>query len=78
MIGLISPDSPSIRPFSFVVGDRTRDLFLPVAVTVTVTGADAGRRVGLGPKQAPHQLSPRLKVFLNWLKMRYRQGAKGR
>lgn len=113
MIGLLSPDSPSVRPFSFVTGDQTHDLMLHPAITIT--GADtnvASACAGLGLIQVPryrvegelsrgelsevladspppalpvhalylrtHQLSPRLRVFLDWLKMRYRLGAKGR
>jgi DNA-binding transcriptional LysR family regulator len=113
VIGVLSPDSPSVRPFSFVTAGRTHDLFLPPAITVT--GADtnvASACAGLGLAQVPrygvqaelsrgelvevltdspppplpvhalylhtHQLSPRLRVFLDWLKVRYRQGARGR
>jgi DNA-binding transcriptional LysR family regulator len=113
VIGVLSPDSPSVRSFSFVTGGRTHDRFLPPAITVT--GADtnvACACAGLGLIQAPrygveeevsrgelvevladkppppldvhalylhaHQLSPRVRVFLDWLKLRYRQGARGR
>ena len=113
MIGILSPDSPSVRPFSFVVGNETRELHLDVAITVTAADTNvASACAGLGLIQVPrygveaelalgelvevladslppplpvhalylhtHQLSPRLRVFLDWLHQRYREGARER
>lgn len=35
MMGLLAPDSPSIRPLAFIVAGKVQELMLPAVVTVT-------------------------------------------
>jgi DNA-binding transcriptional LysR family regulator len=111
VIGMLAPDSPSVRPFSFVTGGQTHDLFPKPAIVVNSADTNvASGCAGLGLIQAPRygverelsrgelvevladspppplqvhalylhtpQLSPRVKVFLDWLKLRYRRDAR--
>lgn len=107
MMGLLAPDTSSIRPLAFTVAGKVQELMLPSVLTVT--GPDTNRAsacAGLGIVQVPRygvvselakgtlvelladcpppllpvhalyshtrQLSPRLRVFIDWLAQQYR------
>ncbi|GCA52170.1 HTH-type transcriptional regulator DmlR [Sinorhizobium sp. KGO-5] len=107
MVGLLSPDTPSVAPFAFIVAGKTRELTLPTVITVTGPETNvASACAGLGLIQVPRyrvaselasgalkevltdfppsplpvhvlyshtrQLSPRLRVFIDWITERYR------
>jgi len=107
MMGLLAPDSPSIRPLAFTVAGKVQELMLPTVVTVTGPDTNIGSAcAGLGIIQVPRygvvsqlangtlvelladypppllpvhalyshtrQLSPRLRVFIDWLAQQYR------
>ena len=107
MMGLLAPDSPSIRPLAFTVAGKVQELMLPTVITVTGPDTNIGSAcAGLGIIQVPRygvvsqlangtlvelladypppllpvhalyshtrQLSPRLRVFIDWLAQQYR------
>lgn len=107
MVGLLSPDTPSVAPFAFIVAGKTHELTLPTVITVTGPETNvASACAGLGLIQVPRyrvaselasgalkevltdfppsplpvhvlyshtrQLSPRLRVFIDWITERYR------
>jgi DNA-binding transcriptional LysR family regulator len=113
MVGLLSPDMPTVAPLAFNLEGRIREMLLPAVITVA--GAEtnvASACAGLGIIQVPRyrvagelargelveilgaalppaipvhalyshtrQLSPRLRVFLDWLSAQYRGGAETR
>ena len=106
MIGLLSPDHPTINPLAFTLNDRVQEIDIPTKIVVESPETNvASACAGLGLIQVPkyrvkneiaqgllvevlshcppppipvqalylhtQQLSPRLRVFLDWLRDQY-------